>query len=91
MLERGDLKGFRHGKMWRIPYAEVAQFEGESEAPELEAVSQPNKPKVSQREVIHAAPTLLTYGWPQAMKRRTAAAYCDISVAAFNAAVSNQL
>lgn len=87
MLERGDLKGFRHGKMWRIPAAEVARFEGEPAAP-------PGSPaKNSEPKLIPtlAQPARHTYGWPQAMKRKTAAAYCEIGIAAFETAIEKGL
>lgn len=84
MLERGDLSGFRHGKMWRIPAAEVARYEGEPASPP-EAPEQAPKPAAPPWSQEPARPS---YGWPQAMKRKTAAAYCEISIAAFEAAIA---
>lgn len=85
MLERGDLKGFRHGKMWRIPAAEVARYEGAPAAP-------PNRlDQVTAPEILPERPTQAAYGWPQAMKRKTAAAYCEIGIAAFEAAIEKGL
>lgn len=81
MLERGEIKGFRHGKMWRIPAAEVARFEGEPSPPPIR-LDQVTAPEVAVERPVHAS-----YGWPQAMKRKTAAAYCEIGIAAFEAAI----
>ncbi|MBB4857209.1 excisionase family DNA binding protein [Novosphingobium chloroacetimidivorans] len=91
LIACGKLGSFQHGKLIRIPAAEVDRYEGNppdsgsedgapaapSPAPRpVAALPQPNYGAQSRASTLP--------DWPGAMKRKTAAAYLDLSEAAFD-------
>lgn len=78
MLRSGELRGFRSGRSLRISAEEVARFEG---GPDDQPSSEATQP------ALHVPISHRFSDWPQAMQKKTAALYCDLSIAAFLAEV----
>lgn len=84
LIRNGQLQSFQYGKLIRITADEVDRYEGNplpaaNEQVEQKAERAPSPMPSPERTTVRVE----SRGWPEAMRRKTAAAYCDVSEAAF--------
>lgn len=91
LIHNGELRRIEGFSLMRISADEVDRYEGtplaENVAPEeVPAVPQHTTPRADPEPLPSVALSVYQSkipDWPQAMKRKTAAAYCDISIPSF--------
>lgn len=92
LIASGRLESFQHGRVIRISAAEVDRYEGnppaEGGAPAAPSPAPPFAAAVPQPNYGAKSRASTLPDWPGAMKRKTAAAYLDVSEAAFDRDVS---
>lgn len=98
LISSGRLSGFRFGKMYRVSADEVDRYEGMPPRQMLESEAERIEPQAAVMRLAPERPAPVEFAtrqskspdWPQAMKRKTAAAYCDLTETAFAQEVSSR-